>query len=225
MRIAFVALTRVRRYCALALPVQLRRQRAWGVHACQLRACLIADFNGDGRPDAFVADHGMDGSPWPGYQNTLILSASGGKLVDATANLPQVYDFTHSAAAADVNGDGAVDLYVGNVYGANMVPPRILLNDGTGHFTVATGLLPAAQADLNQTQYTGSAFADVNGDAHPDLILSAEVGTPQSVVLINDGTGHFTLSRTLCRRSRSLRMRLASVRSRSTSTETATPTC
>ena len=74
-----------------------------------------------------------------------------------------------------------------------MVPPRILLNDGTGHFTLGTGLLPAAQTDFNQTQYTGSTFADVNGDGHPDLILSAENLTPQSVVLLNDGTGHFTL--------------------------------
>ena len=53
-----------------------------------------------------------DTDPFPGYQNTLILSAPGGKLVDATGNLPQVYDYTHSAAAADVDGDGATDLYV-----------------------------------------------------------------------------------------------------------------
>jgi FG-GAP-like repeat len=157
------------------------------------RQIVIADFNGDGRPDVFIADHGDDHSPWPGYQNTLILSAPGGNLVDATANLPQVYDFTHSAAGADVNGDGTIDIYEGNVYGANMVPPRVLLNDGTGHFTLGTGLLPAAQTDFNQTQYTGSTFVDVNGDGHPDLILSAESDTPQSVVLLNDGTGHFTL--------------------------------
>lgn len=39
---------------------------------------------------------------------------------------------------------------------------------------------------------TGSAFADVNGDGHPDLVLSANTDTQQSVVLLNDGTGHFT---------------------------------
>ena len=157
------------------------------------RQIVIADFNGDHRPDVFIADHGWDHDPWPGYQNTLILSAPGGKLVDATANLPQVYDFTHSAAAADVNGDGTTDLYVGNIYGANHVPPRILLNDGTGHFTVGNGLLPAAQTNLDQNVYTGSTFADVNGDGHPDLVLSGADSTPQSVVLLNDGTGHFNL--------------------------------
>jgi hypothetical protein len=156
------------------------------------RQIVIADFNGDGRPDVFIADHGDDHSPWPGYQSTLILSAPGGKLVDATANLPQQYAMTHSAAAADVDGNGTIDIYEGNVYGANMVPPRILLNDGTGHFRIGAGLLPAAQSDLNQTQYTGSTFADVNGDGHPDLVLSGQNGS-QSAVLLNDGTGHFIL--------------------------------
>lgn len=155
------------------------------------RQIVIADFNGDHRPDVFIADTGDDHAPWPGFQNTLILSAAGGKLVDATANLPQVDDYTHSAAAADVNGDGATDLYVGNIYGANQAPPRILRNDGTGHFSELTGALPPAQADLDQTKYTGGTFADVNGDGQPDLVLSADTSTPGSVVLLNDGTGHF----------------------------------
>jgi FG-GAP-like repeat/FG-GAP repeat len=156
------------------------------------RQIVIADFNGDHRPDVFIADHGDDHPPWPGYQNMLILSAPGGELVDATANLPQVYDFTHSAAAADVNGDGTTDLYIGNIGGAKNVPPRILLNDGTGHFTLCNDCLPAAVTNLDQNTYTGSTFADVNGDGRPDLVLSANTDTPQSLVLLNDGTGHFS---------------------------------
>lgn len=163
-----------------------------GVPATQFaRQIVIADFNGDGRPDAFIADHGDDHPPFPGYQNTLILSAPGGKLVDATANLPQVYDFTHSDAAADVNGDGAIDIYVGNLASATSVPPRILLNDGTGHFTIGQGLLPASVTDLTQNYYPGSTLVDVNGDGKPDLVLSAGDSTAQSAVLLNDGTGHF----------------------------------
>ncbi len=64
------------------------------------RELVLADFNGDGRTDVFFADQGMDAPPSPGYQNTLVLSAPGGKLVDATANLPQQSDFSHSATAA-----------------------------------------------------------------------------------------------------------------------------
>ena len=42
------------------------------------RQIVIADFNGDHRPDMFIADTGDDNPPFPGYQNTLILSAPGG---------------------------------------------------------------------------------------------------------------------------------------------------
>ena len=156
------------------------------------RQIVIADFNGDHRPDAFIADTGDDHSPFPGYQNTLILSAPGGKLEDATANLPQVNDYTHSAAAGDVNVDGATDLYIGNIYGANAMGPEILLNDGTGHFTLCRDCLPASVSNVFESQFTGSNFVDVNGDGHPDLVLSAGDITPRSEVLLNDGTGHFT---------------------------------
>jgi hypothetical protein len=148
---------------------------------------VIADFNGDGRSDVFIADPGAIAPPsYPGYQNTLILSAPGGKLVNATANLPQAHSLTFSAAAADVNGDGTIDIYQGN-----LSAPQILLNDGTGHFIVGNGLLPPTVGG-GQTGYSGSTFADVNGDGHPDLVLSGYLGW-QSVVLLNDGTGHFTL--------------------------------
>ena len=33
----------------------------------------------------------------------------------ASANLPRTPDFSHSAAAGDVDGNGTVDLYVGNL--------------------------------------------------------------------------------------------------------------
>jgi hypothetical protein len=156
------------------------------------RQLVVAELNGDGRPDVFIADTGDDHDPWPGYQNTLILSAPGGRLVDATANLPQVSDYSHSAAAADVNGDGATDIYVGNIYGANRVPPRILLNDGSGHFSAGAGLLPAELDNVDSTKYDGCAFVDVNGDNRPDLVLAGDQVVTTSAVLLNDGTGHFS---------------------------------
>ncbi len=84
---------------------------------------VVADFNGDGASDIFVADSGYDDYPHPGYQNQLALSAPGGKLVDATGNLPQRDTMTHSACAADVDADKDIDLYVGNFWGQNDVDP------------------------------------------------------------------------------------------------------
>jgi hypothetical protein len=153
---------------------------------------LPGDYNGDGRTDFFIADHGMDAEPFPGGQNILVLAVPGGKLVDATGYLPQQPDGTHSAAAADIDADGDVDLYIGNLGAGGGVPPQIWLNDGSGGFTVAQGLLPAEQTDIFRNWYTASAFADVNSDGFPDLILGQCDPTSFSHVLLNDGMGQFT---------------------------------
>lgn len=155
------------------------------------RQIVVADFNGDGRPDLFIADHGDDRDPYLGFQNTLILSAPGGKLVDATATLPQASDFSHSACTGDVNGDAHPDIYVGNIYGGNHVTPRLLLNDGTGHFTIGGSLPSELQDPSFPVRYTTCTFADVNGDGKPDLVLGAEDHTANSAVLLNDGAGNF----------------------------------
>jgi len=155
------------------------------------REIVVADFNGDGRADVFIADTGDDRDPYRGFQNTLILSSPGGKLIDATATLPQASDYSHSACTADVNGDGHPDIYVGNIYGSNHVTPRLLLNDGTGHFTLG-GSLPTELGDPTYPfRYTTCTFADVNGDGKPDLVLGADDHTPSSAVLLNDGAGNF----------------------------------
>jgi hypothetical protein len=157
---------------------------------------LIADFNNDGRPDVYYADSGAEAAPNPpGFHDTLVLSTPDGKLVDATANIPHFSDFTHSAAAADVNSDGSIDLYVGNLGGGDLCcAPMIWLNDGTGHFRVPTGLLPPSITDGSHA-FTASAFADVNSDGYPDLILGGGHDCPESPndsqVLLNHGTGHF----------------------------------
>lgn len=107
------------------------------------RKTVIADFNSDGRPDIFVGDHGYDGPPGPGFRNTLVLSTEGGKLRDATTNLPPRIRFTHSATAADVNRDGSIDLYIGSIYTeAHKEPPEIFLNDGRGSFRACADCLP-----------------------------------------------------------------------------------
>jgi hypothetical protein len=162
------------------------------------REMLVADFNGDGRPDIFIADTGNDNQAlnpgYPGQQDRLILSAPDGKYVDATANLPQQRSFTQSAAAADVNGDGHVDIFENNLgcCGRDHVPAEILLDDGSAHFTAAPGLLHGFPVNqYGQTYSLACAFADVNGDGHPDLIVGGDEQVERSAVLLNDGHGSF----------------------------------
>jgi hypothetical protein len=155
------------------------------------RELVLADFNGDGTTDMFFADQGMDTDPFPGHQNTLVLSALGGIMMEATHRLPQQHDQTHSAAAADVDGDGDIDLWVGNL-GAddhNM----LLLNNGYGNFSLAMGRVPEAQLSTHTNWYTTSAFADLNNDGAPDLILGQGNENRDSHVLLNDGAGYFIL--------------------------------
>jgi len=84
-------------------------------------------------------------------------------------------------AAADYDGDGAVDLFVGGrsvpwQYG---VAPRSMLlkNDGRGpngipHFTDVTERLAPALARVGMV--TDAAWRDVDGDGRPDLVVVGE---------------------------------------------------
>jgi FG-GAP-like repeat len=157
-----------------------------------------AGANGDHRPDIFIADIGTDNQTvnpgWPGQQNELILSEPNGKFQNATANLPQRFTFTHSAAAADVNGDGTIDIFENNIGGLGRSHSQadILLNDGSGHFTATTDRLRGFPRDVyGNTHSYACRFADVNGDGHPDLILGGSDAVERSAVLLNDGRGYF----------------------------------
>lgn len=157
------------------------------VHA---RESVVADFNGDGIDDIFIADHGYDAAPFPGYKNTLLLGKAGGGFTNATSRLPNIKDFSHSATAADIDGDGDLDLFVGNINGGKS-GPYILLNNGSAKFTKAS-LLPAEIANRSST-YTTSLFVDIDRDGDMDLFLGGDGGS--SAMLMNNGKGKFSLSK------------------------------
>lgn len=138
------------------------------------RRVIVEDFNGDGWDDIFIADHGYDLEPFPGAQNTLLLSTGDGRLRNATLDLPQVSDFTHSAAAGDVDNDGDIDLYIGNQWAGSGVPPYFLQNDGTGRFTRRDDWIPSPVGDEASGSYSVSLLADANHDGNLDLILGLD---------------------------------------------------
>jgi len=163
--------------------------------ASQPREIVVADFNGDGRDDIFIADHGYDTSPFPGAQNTLLLSSGAHGMINASSRLPQQSDYSHSATAGDVNGDGKIDLLVMNLYGGTpptgaTTAPYFLINDGTAHFTRVDNHLPSSIVNRVDTFTTCDLF-DANGDGHLDLFLGSFSGSAPRV-LINPGTGDFS---------------------------------
>jgi len=164
------------------------------------REVIQADFNKDGLMDLFVADHGYDVDPFPGAQNKLLLGKAGGGYTDASANLPQVADFTHSATVGDINRDGNLDLFVGNLSSrASPTESYVLFGDGTGKFTRSDAGLPVDGSGLLNRQnggfgFTASLLADLNGDGRPDLVLGNDGNLfnreHRSLVYWNTGSGY-----------------------------------
>ena len=128
-----------------------------------------------------------------GETNLLLLSNADGTYTDRSATLPQIPDSSHSACVGDINGDGYLDIYVGNVFDAGMVGPYFLMGNGDGSFTQKTSGLPPAIQSL-QEKFLSCLFGNVDGDQYPDLVLGThgDNGYVDSVVLFNDGTGDFT---------------------------------
>jgi Ca2+-binding RTX toxin-like protein len=150
------------------------------------RAHVIADFNRDGRPDLFVADSGYGAPPYPGAPNGLLLS-SGPAWTDASARLPANSDYTPTAAGADIDGDGDVDILVGDL---GQRGPYFLINDGAGGFTADATRLPSLVADPANGRYATALLFDADGDGAADLFLG---GDGDSKLLLNDGAGRFAV--------------------------------
>jgi Ca2+-binding RTX toxin-like protein len=156
------------------------------------------DFNGDGRLDLFISQHGFDAPPFPGIQNQLILSSGLTAVINATASLPQTSDFTHWSSSADIDGDGDIDIYVGNLGNdsIHITSPYFLINDGSGGFTRSDTQLPASLDDGFTQLFHSSLFVDADNDGDPDLLLGAygDANSPTSLLLFNDGSGNFSLT-------------------------------
>jgi len=152
----------------------------------------IADVNGDGKPDLLVATNYLkcNGGLCETSGEVGVLLGNG----NGTFRSAVTYDcggrYPYSLTVADLNGDGKLDLVTADSWSATA---GVLMGNGDGTFqaavTYSSGETPVAAI-------SSVAVADVDGDGHPDLLLTIQSmgsngnnGGAVSVLLGNgDGT-------------------------------------
>ena len=150
---------------------------------------LFFDADGDGDLDLYAVSGGVECEPGaPVLRDRLYLNGAKGDFTKAPdGTLPDVRDSGSVVAAADLDRDGDLDLFVGGrcIPGQYPLAPnsRLLRNDH-GRFTDVTGQLAPG---LKQSGLVTSAvWSDANGDGWLDLVVTHEWG-PVKLYLNNQG--------------------------------------
>jgi hypothetical protein len=150
------------------------------------RGAVVADFNGDGRPDLAFANFNESDTV-----SVLLNRTSSGATSPSFA--PQQtfatgLGFPISVAVGDFNGDGKPDLVVSdNQWGA----VSVLLNT-TPAGAATPSFTPERQFIVGDTLPVGVAVGDFNGDGKPDIaVADSDFGTV-SVLLNNTPPGATT---------------------------------
>ena len=140
---------------------------------------VLGDFNNDGNQD-FAVTNFLDNT------FSLFLGNGDGTFKQATGSpfpLPTTATGPIALTSADFNSDGNLDLALVNQTTNNVT---VLLGNGNATFSLASGS-PFAVGKAP----VAVASADLNGDAHPDLVVVNQTDNTISVELGN-GDGTFT---------------------------------
>jgi len=154
----------------------------------------IGDVNGDKLDDIFIC--GAKDSP-----GALYIQDKNGHFRNTNEELFEADKISEDTDCAffDADGDGDLDLYVasgGNEFpsSSSALADRLYLNDGKGHFTKSTQILPAGKYE--STSCVKPSDFDKDGDL--DLFVGIrlqpfEYGLPGNGYLLqNDGHGNFS---------------------------------
>ena len=155
---------------------------------CEDVDAVFFDANNDGFPDLYVVSGGNEPiNNQKAMQDRLYLNDGKGHFSKAENALPIKPENKSCVAIADVDHDGDMDIFVGNLadpkaYGIPQTS-YLYINNGHGQFTAAD----KSRIILDNIGIVTSAvFTDINKDGWPDLIVTGE-WMPIKVFINNKG--------------------------------------
>ncbi|GAB4544291.1 MAG: CRTAC1 family protein [Phycisphaerales bacterium] len=168
------------------------RAHEWGVDRVHFGAgASVGDVNNDGLPDIFVSSWDTTPNDADAGANLLYINTPEGRFVNRAreSGVKSTSTITDgwSSAFGDYDLDGDLDLFVTG-WRPGSDGNRLYRNNGNGHFTDVT--LGVFGGNLVGIRGFTPAFADMNGDGYPELLISADFGT--STYFVNNRDGTFT---------------------------------